>query len=400
MQEIRDTYYRLLGQTTPLHTRYLFSRLDGSRRLVGLVGPRGVGKTTLMLQWIRLKENAERCMYASLDHIYFSAHSLLDFIRDMHQTEGRTHFFLDEVHMYPGWNRELKNIHDAYPEIHIVFSGSSSLDLVRGQYDLSRRGIVHRMNGLSLREYLQFKTGHATEAIPLEDLLNRRVEISRELSAIPRIRGLFEEYLRVGYYPFYFEDPETYYPRILNTIGKTVFEDIANFYSLSTSNLPLFKKLLAYLASNPPGEINVNALARNVGIDHKTVNAYLEMLQETSLTHSLRLDRGGNAGLRSPDKILLENANLYFAIATESGFSPNAGSLRETFFVNAMRGTGLPVHYSKEGDYSALGNVFEIGGKSKSRRQIRDTPKAILVKEGPMIASPGEIPLYLFGFLW
>ncbi len=353
-----------------------------------------------MLQWIRHKENPERCMYASLDHIYFSGHRLLDFVRDMHQTDGRTLFFLDEVHMYPGWNRELKNIYDSFPEINIVFSGSSSLDLVKGQYDLSRRGVIYRLNGLSLREFILFKTGKSQQAFTLEDLLKRGVEISRELSLIPRIRGLFEEYLRIGYYPFYFEDPETYYPRILNTIDKTIFEDIANFFSLSTSKLPLFKRLLAFLASNPPGEINVNSLARNLGIDHKTVNAYLNMLQETALTHSLRLDSGGNAGLRSPDKILLENANLYFAIATESGFAPNAGSLRETFFVNALKGTGLPVHYSKEGDYQVLGNVFEIGGKGKTRRQIRNVPKAVLVKDGPMTAAPGEIPLYLFGFLW
>ncbi len=368
--------------------------------MVGLVGPRGVGKTTLMLQWISERESPERCMYASLDHIYFSSHRLLDFVRDMHQLEGRTLFFLDEAHKYPGWNRELKNIYDSFPEIRIVFSGSSSLDLVKGQYDLSRRGVIHRLNGLSFREFVLFKTGKAPKAFGLDELLSQGPEISRELSAIPRVRGLFEEYLRVGYYPFYFEDPETYYSRILNIIDKTIFEDIANFFSLSTTKLPLFKRLLVYLASIPPGEVSVNALARNLGVDHKTVGGYLHMMQETSLTHSLSMDRGGKAALRSPDKVLLENANLYFAVATESGFQPNLGSLRETFFVNALSGNGVPVHYSKEGDYQAKGNIFEIGGEGKTRRQIRGLKNAYLVKDGGLTAAPGELPLYLFGFLW
>lgn len=400
MQEIRDTYYRLLAQPAPDHRRYLFERFDTAKRLTGLIGPRGAGKTTLMLQWIRERENPERCMYASLDHIFFSAHPLLDFVRDMHQLEGRTLFFLDEAHKYPGWNRELKNIYDSFPDIRMVFSGSSSLDLVKGHYDLSRRGVMHKLNGLSLREYIQFKTGKAPRALSLGDLLERGAEISRELSTIPRIRGLFEEYLRVGYYPFYFEDPETYYSRILNTIDKTIFEDIVHFFSLNTAKLPVFKRLLAYLSSIPPGEVSVNTLARNLEVDHKTVSSYLHMMQETSLTHSLSLDRAGKARLRAPEKVLLENANLYYAVATESGFEPNIGAMRETFFVNALRGAGAPVQYSKEGDYRAKGKVFEIGGAGKTKRQIRGIKEAILVKDGPMMAAPGEIPLYLFGFLW
>jgi uncharacterized protein len=400
MQEIRDTYYRLLAQIHAAHHRYLFGSFGTTRRLAGLIGPRGVGKTTLMLQWIREKEDPERCMYASLDHIYFSSHRLLDFVRDMHELEGRNLFFLDEAHKYPDWNREIKNIYDSFPEIRIIFSGSSSLDLVKGQYDLSRRGMVYRLNGLSFREFILFKTGKAPQAIAFEDLLKGAQEISRGLSGIPRLRGLFQEFLRVGYYPFYFEDPETYYARILNTIDKTVFEDIANFYSLSTAKLPVFKRLLAYLASIPPGELSVNTLARNLEIDHKTVGSYLGMMQETCLTHSLTLDKGGKAALRAADKVLLENANLYFAVATVSGFEPNLGSLRETFFVNALRGAGINIQYSKEGDYRVGAKVFEIGGEGKTHRQIKGLKNAYLVKDGILTAGPRELPLHLFGFLW
>ncbi|MDQ3000215.1 MAG: AAA family ATPase [Fibrobacterota bacterium] len=400
IQETRDTYYRLLAQPRLPHRRYLFDTFDATRRLAGLLGPRGVGKTTLMLQWIREKGNPERCMYASLDHIYFSAHRLLDFVRDMHQLEGRTLFFLDEAHKYPEWNREIKNIYDSFPEVRIVFSGSSSLDLVKGQYDLSRCGMIYRLNGLSFREFILFQTGKTLTSFSLDDLLERRVEISKELSNIPRILGLFQEFLRVGYYPFYFEDPRTYYSRILNTIDKTIFEDIANFFSLSTTKLPVFKRLLAYLASIPPGEISVNALARILEIDHKTVSGYLHMMQDTSLTHSLSLAKGGKAGLRSADKVLLENANLYFAVAKETGLEPNLGSLRETFFVNALRGSGVTVNYSKEGDYRASGRVFEIGGEGKTKKQIRGLKSTFLVKDGVMTAGAGEVPLHLFGFLW
>lgn len=352
-----------------------------------------------MLQWIREKENPDLCMYASLDHIYFSAHSLLDFVRDMHQFEGRNLFFLDEAHKYPGWNRELKNIYDSFPEIRIVFSGSSSLDLVKGQYDLSRRGVIYRMNGLSFREFILFKTGKTLSPFSCDDLISGAMEIAREASTFPRIRGLFQEFLSTGYYPFYFEDPETYHARILNTIDKTIFEDIANYYSLSTSKLPVFKRLLAYLASIPPGEMSVNTLARNLEIDHKTVNSYLHMLLETSLIHSLAFEKGGKAGLRASEKVLLENPNLYFAISKEIGLEPSIGSLRETFFINALRGAGISVHYSKEGDYRAKGKIFEIGGASKTARQLGGAKNGFLVKDGPLMAAPGEIPLYLFGFL-
>lgn len=400
MQELRETYYRLLSQMHPAHHRYLFERFDTKQRLAGLIGARGVGKTTLMIQWIRERENPDQCMYVSLDHLWFSSHRLLDFVRDMYQLEGRTLFFLDEAHRYPDWNREIKNIYDSFPEIRLVFSGSSSLDLVKGQYDLSRRGKLFRLNGLSFREFILFKTGTTLKAYPLGELLEHAPEISREVSTFPRILGLFQEYLRVGYYPFYFEDPETYYQRILNTVDKTVFEDIANFYSLSTSKLPVFKKLLVYLATIPPGELSVNTLARNLEIDHKTVGSYLGMMHETSLTQSLSLDKGGKSELRSVDKVLLENANLYFAVATLSGIEPNVGSLRETFFVNALKGAGVPIQYSKQGDYRAAGKVFEVGGQSKTNRQIRGIRDAYLVKDGMMNAAAGELPLHLFGFLW
>jgi predicted AAA+ superfamily ATPase len=400
VQEIRDTYYRLLAQPAFPHRRYLFDRFQASRRLAGLIGPRGVGKTTLMLQWIKEKENPERCMYASLDHIWFSAHRLLDFIRDMHQLDGRTLFFLDEIHKYPDWNRELKNAYDSFPEIRIVFSGSSSLDLVKGHYDLSRRGVIYRLNGLSLREYILFKTGEALPSLRMDDCLDSGSSKSRAISGFPRILGLFREFLSSGYYPFYFEDPDTYHERILNTVDKTVFEDIAHFYSLSTSRLPVFKRLLAYLASVPPGGLNVNTLARNLELDHKTVSGYIHMMQETSLTHALSFEKAGKASLRAPDKILLENANLYHAVAKVSGFAPTEGSLRETFFVSALKGAGAKVHYSKVGDYAVDGKVFEIGGPGKSSRQIKGAGNSYLVKDGQLAAAPGEIPLYLFGFLW
>ena len=398
--EIRDTYYRLLNQPAPTYPRYLAGRIDFGRRLTGLIGPRGSGKTTLLLQWIKEKENPEQCMYASLDHIFFSTHRLIDFVRDAFEVEGRTLFMLDEAHKYPGWNQEIKNVYDSFPEVRIVFSGSSSLDLVKGHYDLSRRGVIFRLNGLSLREYILFTTGKAHPAFELENLIERSGEISRTLSAIPRIKGLFQDFLKWGYYPFYFEDPKFYYQRILSTVEKTIYEDIAHFFSLSTAKLPMFKKLLAFLASVPPGEISVNTLARDLGVDHKTVQSYLQMLADTSLIHSLKLGSPGKAALRAPEKVLLENANLYHAIAVESGFEPNLGSLRETFFVNALRGAGIPVQYSKEGDYRAVGKIFEVGGPNKTRKQLKDLSNAILVQDGLLTAAPGEIPLYLFGFLW
>ncbi len=400
MHEIRDIYHRLLQQTPAQHPRYLLKDFEPGRRLTGLIGPRGSGKTTLLLQWIREKGVREECMYASLDHIYFSTHLLLDFVRECYETEGRRIFFLDEAHKYPDWNQEIKNIYDSFPEIRVVFSGSSSLDLVKGHYDLSRRGVILRLNGLSLREFILFKTGDSLPTYSLDDLLGKGRKIAQELAEIPKLKGWFQEYLRVGYYPFYFEEPDTYYARILNTVDKTVFEDVANHFSLSTSRLPLLKKLLSYLATVPPGEISVNTLARNLGVDHKTTQGYLHMLQDTALTHNLKLEGGGKAVLRAPEKVLLENANLYHAIAVETGLTPDLGSLRETFFVSALKGAGALVHYSKEGDYRAAGKVFEVGGPGKTRRQLKGEKQGILVKDGILTAGPGEIPLHAFGFLW
>jgi hypothetical protein len=279
--------------------------------LTGLVGPRGVGKTTLLLQYIKKELFKEgKSFYFSADLIYFQQTTLLQFVSDLHLIEGYQIVFIDEIHKYRGWNQELKNLYDAFPSLKIVFSGSSMLDLVEGSYDLSRRAKLYRLHGLSFREYLNFTLGHHLKPILFDDILEGTMSSMRQLKGVEKILPHFNEYLKKGYYPFFFEDPHSYYEKMSRVVDKTVFEDIANYYNLKTPNLPYFKKLLSFFASIPPGELNMHNLAKNLGIDHKTVEHYVTILASVGLIREMRPYEGGGPGLRKPSKVLLSNTNI------------------------------------------------------------------------------------------
>ncbi len=237
-----------------------------------MIGPRGVGKTTLLLQFIKNKVlNPRDAFYFSADHIFFNTTTLWEFIQTLYEEEGVELIFVDEIHKYPNWNQELKNIYDSFPRLKIVFSGSSSLDLVTGSYDLSRRAALHYLHGLSFREYLNFTTGSNFGTLTFADIVNSPLEASADLAEIPRLKGHFKTYLRQGYYPFLFEDEGQFFDRLERVINKTIYEDIGNYYSLKTTNLRYFSKILSFLATIPPGKISMNNLAQNLSIDSKTV---------------------------------------------------------------------------------------------------------------------------------
>jgi len=223
-ENFKNTYFRLLKNTTFSTHRYLFDSFTIDSRLTGLVGPRGTGKTTLLLQFINERfEDKWRCIYLSLDNIYFTQIKLLDFVNELYEVDGIRYFFLDEVHKYPNWDQELKNVFDSYPDVTVVFSGSSSMDLIRGTYDLSRRGTLYRMGGMSFREYLDFKLGTTISAVSFDDLIHHPEQLVNRLSDIDRLRGHFLEYLDTGYYPFVFDDEVNYHQKILNVIDITIY---------------------------------------------------------------------------------------------------------------------------------------------------------------------------------
>ena len=399
---LKTIFQRLVASLHFDHTRYLYDSFKIESRLVGLSGPRGVGKTTLILQHIREFQDVHSIFYCSADNIYFSKTGLFDFILQQYETEGIKLFFIDEAHKYKGWAQELKNVYDSFPDVTVVFSGSSSMDLIKGAYDLSRRGVMHHLHGLSFREYINFTTDSDFQAIRFETLIADRKQISAELGSIPKLKGLFLEYLKFGYYPFIFESKDLYFEKLGNIIEKTIYEDIASFYRLKTANLHIFKQILHYLCTIPPGEINAYNIGKSLSLDNKTAMHYLIILQETGLVRLIYADKTGSALVRKPVKVFVDNTSLLHGITATLGQPLNQGTLRELFFISMLQNSGENVFYSKDaGDYLCHKIVFEIGGKNKKKKQISNVSgDAFLVKDDTLNATSFSIPLWLFGFLY
>jgi len=394
-------FQRLINDVRTKHYRFLYDKFTIDNRLTGITGARGVGKTTLMLQYIKNNfPNNQNVFYFSADHIYFNSSSIYQFVENLFLTEGINIFFIDEIHKYSNWNQELKNLYDGFPQIKIIFSGSSSLDLVKGTYDLSRRAKLYHLPGLSFREYLNFENNTQLQPILFYDLVNDPISYNEMITTIPKIKGHFQQYLRQGFYPFYTEDPLSYYEKILQIIDKTIYEDIANFYNLKTVNLQHFKRLLNFLASIQPGSSSLHNIGKNLSIDDKTAANYLVNLQETGLVNLIYPLEGGNAALRRPEKIFLNNTNLQYALESRLGSPVEIGAIRELFFIQSTTNADIEVFHTKKGDYQINNHIFEIGGKNKTRAQIKDIDSAFLVKDDTFIAKRGEIPLVYFGFLY
>ncbi|MBS0656577.1 MAG: ATP-binding protein [Verrucomicrobia bacterium] len=391
------TFKRLLAEVTSTHTRYLYHSFSTHNRLTGLVGPRGVGKTTMLLQYIKHKlKPSEKAFYFSADLIYFQQASLLEFVAHLHEVEGYNIIFIDEIHKYRDWSIELKNLYDSFPSLKIVFSGSSMLDLVHGRGDLSRRAKMYYLRGMSFREYINFVTNQNYPPFTLEELLTPQ----NTLSSIPQVLPMFKQYLEHGYYPFVFDDVHSYYEKLTQIIDKTIYEDIANFYQLKAQNLYHFKRLLTFLGSIPPGEANVHNIGNSLGIDDKTAEHYLWILNSVGLVRFLYPYGGGGKALSKPLKICLNNTTLIHTLKQYHGNDIHIGTQRELFFVQAMQDAGHDLYFSNEGDFRTNGAVFEIGGKSKSRKQLKGVPiPSFVVKDDILTPMRGEIPLYYFGFL-
>lgn len=398
---IKETYHRLIEESSTEHRRSLYDSFSIQNRLTGLIGPRGVGKTTLMLQYI--KENLfeeGKTFYFSADFVYFNQVSLVEFVSNLHRQEGIDIFFIDEIHKYHNWNQELKNLYDAYPNLTFVFSGSSMMDLIEGSYDLSRRAKLYSLEGMSFREYLNFVTKKSYDPFTFQQLITDYRAIGKKLAEIPQVLTHFQHYLQQGYYPFVFEDQHSFYEKLLRVVEKTIFEDIANFYNLKTPNLIYFKKILGYLASIPPGEISTNNIARSLKVDNKTVDHYLMILERVGFIRFIYHNEGGHQLLRKPQKIFLHNTNLLHALNRTIGKELFRGTEREVFFTQALNDAGIDTFYSSQGDFVAENTLFEVGGKNKTKRQIKNAKEqAFLVKEGILLSQEKEIPLFYFGFL-
>lgn len=401
VETLRLIYHRVVERVNMDFHRYLFSFFEINDRLTGLIGARGVGKTTLLLQYIKKNfPNLNDTFYVSADHIYFDKVTLYEFIETMYLTQGISTFFIDEIHKYVNWNQEIKNLYDGFPDITIVFSGSSSLDIVKGSYDLSRRAKLYHLAGMSLREYINYHAKIEINPITLNELIFNPYQYDLIFSNIHKIKGYFQDYLQNGFYPFIHENPLSYYEKLLRVVDKTIYEDITNFYKLKTENLHQFKKILNFIVTIPPGKLSIHNLAKNLSMDDKTVANYLIILQETNLINLVYANVTGNQLLRKPEKVFINNTNLQYALSGNISRKIELGSVRELYFLQAIRNAGQDVFYSDQGDFIVNDQIFEIGGENKTRHQIKRLKDAFLVKDDTLLSAKGEIPLYYFGFLY
>ncbi len=382
--------------------RYLYDKIDLDNKLIAILGARGTGKTTLMLQLIQEKFKIPETIYLSLDHIFFLENRLIDVIEDFYTRYGIKNFFLDEVHKYKNWQQEIKNIYDFYGDIKIVVSGSSSINIKQAKYDLSRRCVTYLLHGLSFREFLNIKYGENYKPYGFDEIIKNYQDIAFNIAENSKILLDFQEYYKYGYYPIYFENNKAIVSKVVNMYEKVIYEDIVEVTNLNTENLIILKKLIYFIATMQPGEININNLSRNLKKDNKTIINFIAKLEEARLLNLLLKEGVAGSMIRSPEKIYMENGTLYNAINEEIKNNPNIGNLREVIFVNQIKNSNLNIRYSKEvGDFIINDYYFEIGGKSKGKKQIKQKKdKAFLVKDDILYGEKGVIPLYLFGFLY
>lgn len=365
--------------------------------LIGIRGARGVGKTTLLLQHIKKNFKIDgSVLYASADNIWFNEHGIYALATDFAKRGGK-YLFLDEVHKYPNWSQELKNIYDDLPDLHVVFTGSSLLEILNSRADLSRRASVYDMQGFSFREYLNWTEQTKVAPISLEQLLENHLEIATNIASKTTILKLFEDYLRHGYYPFYKEQPTLYYSRLSEIINLILDIELPLLRNVDITYVPKVKQLLYIIAESAPFVPNISKLSERIGASRAALTTYIEALHESRITFNLQKYTSGIARLQKPEKIYLDNTNLSFALA---GGKSDIGNLRETFFANQLRHTNK-ITMADAGDFVVNDTyTFEIGGAGKQRKQITGINKAFVVADNIEYGSPGKIPLWMFGMLY
>lgn len=377
--------------------RYLLNSLPWKERLVGIKGARGVGKTTVLLQYIKKEYGlSEEALYISLDDLYFSDTNLLDFIEEF-VSKGGTHLFLDEVHKYPNWSVVLKNSYDSYPQLKMVFTGSSLLEILNSRSDLSRRALVYEMQGMSFREFLNFTHKTSFEAISLEHLLENHMQIGLEISNVIKPLQYFDRYLEVGYFPFFEDDQDVYYKRLQEVLNMIVEVELPLLRKTDVSIVNKIKQLIYVVSQSVPFKPNITKLAEKIQTTRKTLLEYLHYLNDAGIFTSLFRNTHGISLLQKPEKLFLENTNFMYAISDET---PNKGSVRETFFLNQLSNNHR-LTYPEKGDFLVDAKyLFEVGGKDKTAQQIIGIPDSFIVSDGIEMGFENKIPLWLFGFLY
>ena len=376
----------LLEQTTSAFHRYMYDQVSWNSRMFGLVGPRGIGKSTMILQFIKEHRDSRRMFYVSADHLYFSSHTLVDLV-DEFVKEGGEQIFIDEIHKYNNWSRELKQIYDTHPDVKVGFTGSSVLDIYRGYADLSRRAPVFMMQGLSFREYLMLFHQIETPVYALNEILEHRAEIQDVRHPLP----LFHDYLHRGYYPF--SNESDFELRLRQVVNQSMEVDIPLYANMNASTGRKLKMLLAVISQSVPFKPVMESIASVIGVSRNVLPDYFLYMEQAGMIGQLRDDTGGIRGVGKVDKVYLDNTNLAYLMGGES---TDVGNIRETFFYNQMRVT-TDVISSRISDFEIDGKTFEVGGKKKGKKQISDATEGYVVKDDIEFGSDNIIPLWAFG---
>lgn len=399
---IMDTLFKkhrtLISQTNTGIVREIMKSVNWEKQLVSIRGSRGVGKTTLMRQYIKQMYgvNAGEALYCVMDSMYFTSHTLMEVAERFHLMGGK-HLFLDEVHKYPTWSKELKEIIDLWPDMKITFTGSSLLQILNADADLSRRVLSYDMAGLSFREYLRFYKNIELPVHTLKEVLEDADAVCDEVCKVCHPQPLFEEYLRAGYYPFYDGDEQEYYSRIENVVSFIIDQEMTQLCGVDPAYTRKLKAMMLFLANNVPYDVNIAKLASYLELNKNTVLSYLSSMQKAELLHLLYADNKSVTKMQKPDKIYVHNPNMLCALSSNL----NVGTLRECFVVNQLS-VDHTVEYGKtQGDFLIDGKItVEVGGQDKSFDQIADIPNSYILADSMEFPIGKKLPLWVVGLLY
>jgi len=394
LETLKEYSSLFLTKKTPTFKRDLLKQIKFKNRIIGIIGAKGVGKTTLLLQHMKeLNLSNDEMLYISVDHPLMSSTTILDIAKEFASYGGKL-LILDEIHAQDNFAQDLKTIWD-FLEIQVIFSGSSALHLDNA--DLSRRVLRYTLPTLSFREFIQMQTNIEFPILSLEDILTNHTKYSQEIMSEIKPLKYFKEYFEYGYYPFYLEDDESSKMKLLEAINKTIEIDLLKIYNIDSKKLRNIKKILTMLCSSVPYKPNITTLASSVEVDPKTLYTYLDALQKGKIIRMIAPNARGEAIIKKPEKIYLDNPNMFKVLCSQA----DIGTLRESFISGALQNSAYNITASKQGDFIINKKyTIEVGGKNKTFKQIKNLENSYVVADDIEIGNGAKIPLYLFGFLY